>query len=294
MVGCAVLLLLVAGCGTSGGDPRADVKPKGTTTTTAPEADAGLISFEQGLYGEDERLAFFDPATETVRPVPGGERGYYARFSQDGSMLVWSRLRKDKEGTDGVMVHDLRTGKTRNIQKEGGGCPAFAPDGRSVISGAKRIHLDSGKVDALPGPKEGCRIELDDGRFIYTHHDEKIQVIDGSTVTSIYEAPGCRLDTASLSPDGTKLAFIRGCEAQDDYGVTVMDVDGSNPTSIADGNSYGTGWSPDGMSIVTAHADKGENLASLWILDVAGKGAPEKVQPSPVNTPTWGPTAPGS
>ena len=307
VIACAAVLVFVAGCGSSGGDSK-NHRPPGstatttsttattttdtaTTTTTAPKVDHGLISFEKGVFGADERLALFDPATKAVKPVPGGERGYYARFSRDGSMLVWSRLRKDQKGTDGILVQDLRTGKTRKVAADGG-CPGFAPDGRSVVVGAKRIHLDSGKADALAGPKEGCRIELDDGRFIHTYYDEKIDLLDGAKVTTIFQLPGCRLDTASLSPDGSKLAFIRECEAKGDYGVTVMDIDGSNAKSIADGNSYGTAWSPDGKSIVTAHADKDEKVATLWILDAAGKGTPKKVQPGPVNTPTWGPTAP--
>ncbi|MCB0958417.1 MAG: hypothetical protein KDB04_02700 [Acidimicrobiales bacterium] len=255
--------------------------------------DRGLIAFEQGVFGEDERLVFFDPATEKVTPVPGGERGYYARFSEDGSMLVWSRLREDREGTDGVMVHDLRTGKTRKIQEEGGGCPAFAPDGRSVVtSSAERIDLDSGKIDPLPGPKEGCRIELEDGRFLYTHHDDKIQLIDGDKIGTIYRAPGCRLDTASISHEGSNVAFIRRCKATDDFGVTVMGIDGSKPQSAVKGNCYGTGWSPDGKSMVSACVDAGETAASLWVFDLAGSAQPEKVQPSPVNTPTWGTRAP--
>ena len=249
--------------------------------------------FEQGVFGEDERLVFFDPVSEKVTPVPGGERGYYARFSEDGSMLVWSRLREDREGTDGVMVHDLRIGKTRKIQEEGGGCPAFAPDGRSVVtSAAERIDLDSGKVDPLPGPKEGCRIELEDGRFLYTHHDDKIQVIDGDKIETLYRAPGCLFDTASLSPHGSKVAFRRACKATNDFGVTVMDLDGSNPQPTIRGNCYGTGWSPDGKSIVSACLDEDKTSASLWVFDLVGTSPAKKVQPGPVNTPTWGPTAP--
>lgn len=291
-VGCAALLL-VAGCGVSG---RASKSAEPSTTPTATAAvrtdDEGLIAFEKGTFDKDVRLVFYDPVTTKVTAVPGGEFGYYARFSRDGSMLAWARMRDADVGTDALMVHDLRTGKTRKVANDGG-CPAFAPDGGSIVSVGERIHLDTGKVEQLPGPKHGCRVEMEDGRFLYTAGDEKLEVLDGARATTIYEAPGCRIDTASLSPDNSEVAFVRSCKATNTAALMVVRVDGSDARTVVEGNAYGTGWSPDGRSLVTAHANPGDKGLALWTLGVDGAPSTfEQIQPGPVNTPTWGPTAP--
>lgn len=289
-IGCVLAgAVLLAGCGTSRGDASDGQKPgASTTTTSSPPVGSGLIAFEQGVFDEDVHLAFYDPATEEVTPVPGGAFGYHARFSADGSKLIWSRMEDARKATDGVMVHDLRTGETRKVADEGG-CPAFAPDGRSVVSGSRRIDLDSEQQDPLPGPEGGCRIELEPGRFLLTQRDATIDLVEGDEVEPIYEAPGCALDTASVSPDGERVAFVAEC--MDEVRVMVMGIDGSNPEPVATGSAYGTGWSPDGRSIVTAFLSEEGKPRSLWIIDT--EGGLEEVLPGPINTPTWGSTSTG-
>lgn len=71
--------------------------------------------------------------------------------------------------------------------------------------------------------------------------------------------------------------------------VMVMDVDGSNPRWVERGLAYGTGWSPDGTSVVTADVDRGEQDRSLWIIDIEHQRV-TKVAAGPLNNPTWGPT----
>lgn len=291
-------LVALLGCSTSGGasqDPgsRSTSLAPPTTTPTAPD---GRIAFEQGVDGKEVvRLVLLDPATGVVEPIPDGEHGYYPRFSPDGSMLAWSRLRADRRGIDGVYVHDLTTGTTRKVLDEGA-CPSWSLDGRWVVATADppvRVEVESGDVEQIPGPTVGCRLEISEGRYLYTHADEKIQIIDGDRQSTAYEMPGCRLDTASLSPDRLRVAFARACPTSGDFGVTTMNVDGSEVISIVDGFARGTAWSPDGKHVSTALADPGDTLHSLRVLDASSPGPAEEIQPGPASNPSWGPSVAG-
>jgi Tol biopolymer transport system component len=91
---------------------------------------------------------------------------------------------------------------------------------------------------------------------------------DGSSVTQLTTGTG---DSPALSPDGTKIAFVRR-DPSNDFNVWVMDVDGSNEvqlTTSTQDESYPV-WSPDGTQIAYVRVREGSNITDIWVMNANG------------------------
>jgi Tol biopolymer transport system component len=301
MLGIVVLMVAAAGCGVGGGSEARSPGTEPTSSTVAGGTDEGLIAFEtadkdtsshEGDGGsktaDRNHIALLDPATTEVVDVPGSQQGLMPALSPDGSKLAFAVRPEDPDEQWPLMVYDVKAKTTKQVGT--GASPTWSPDGGSLlVQGGRRINVRTKDVEQLSDTRPGKRTELPDGRMILTSNSATIELLDGSSATPLVVSPGCRLNTASLSPDHEQIAYSQAwCAADDNNGLFVIDIDGTNKRKILDGFTLGTGWSPDGSTIVTAHSI-GAGQVDLWTADPAGKATPKRLLTGPASDPTWGP-----
>ncbi|TWU49302.1 TolB family protein [Rubripirellula reticaptiva] len=173
---------------------------------------------------------------------------------------------------------------------------AFSPTGESIVFATMRHREDAGNENT----SEIYRIKKDwgvltrltsdgfydsspswsnDGQsilFTGERPDERLftmSAVDGSSITALPIASGGNGDrSASYSPDGSRIAFIR------DFGggirsVFVADADGSNEQNLTTIPSLCTSprWSPDGLRISYAsdHHNPITNQLDIYVMDAA-------------------------
>ena len=90
-----------------------------------------------------------------------------------------------------------------------------------------------------------------------------IYAVDPETGEERELTEGVRDYDSDWSPDGTKIVY--GSETDGGSEIVIADADGSNPVSIAEGES--PSWSPDGTRI--AYSSEGR----IWIVNVDGSDA---------------------
>ena len=90
------------------------------------------------------------------------------------------------------------------------------------------------------------------------------------------------------SPDGDRFVFlgtIPGCTGPFGIGISVVNLDGSNQTSVACGGQLGRPiWSPDGSRI----AYSGSDPTGLWVVNEDGTN-PTRISQATLNPPVWSP-----
>lgn len=70
------------------------------------------------------------------------------------------------------------------------------------------------------------------------------------------------------SPDGTKIAFMRG-NASTTFGIAVVSSAGGTPTVLANGFGARPRWSPDGTHLLITRDQNGDGKSELWTIDSA-------------------------
>ena len=121
-----------------------------------------------------------------------------------------------------------------------------------------------------------------DGTTLYVSN------FDGTGATAIHTAAtGHYLASTSMSPDGTKVAFIdRGSPANDIY---VINVDGSGRTNLTNGRVVSPNWpqfSPDGARILFSTVTVTAGISDLMIIP-AGGGAITTIATGNYAWPSW-------
>ena len=187
-----------------------------------------------------------------------------------------------------LSVIDFETGETTDLGTVDGGVgrdPAWSPDGtriafasgdgsvysvdvgsgeRSLLTRFPDTDLDPAfSVHSIRWSPDGTHISV-----MNTMGGERLYLMDadGSNVRLLTE--GYELLLAAWSPDGTRLAFAEGFQAEGEVRILVAPMDGSDPAEIGSvpfvGCTYhykcGVTWSPDG-STIGFHKDEGEDSA---------------------------------
>jgi Tol biopolymer transport system component len=137
-------------------------------------------------------------------------------------MLAFTSLR---DGRPRIWLKQLSSGGEAVLTDGPDWSPRFAPDGDSLVF----IRLD-GETSSV----------------------HRTALVGGQPRKLIHDA-----ESADLSPDGRRLAFIRegGRRGQIRSSIWMADVDGSNEQELhaEDGHTYsGIRWSPDGTTLVVA------------------------------------------
>jgi Tol biopolymer transport system component len=222
-------------------------------------------------------------------------------WSATGADLLWARRTGAPNTIDRSKLNlvDVETGETvvlGSVDGDVGLDPAWSPDGTrtalatgdgsvysvDVGSGERSLLARLPDMDLDPSPS----IEWSpDGTHIAVVNDmgdagERLYVMDadGSNVRLLADSNDLLL--VSWSPDGMRLAFAEGSQAEFEARILVAPMDGSDPAEIARvpiiGCRYnymcGLTWSPDG-SAIGFHKDQGEDLA----IAADGSGEPEPI-----------------
>jgi Tol biopolymer transport system component len=155
---------------------------------------------------------------------------------------------------------------------------AISPDGNYLAySDATGFYLkliSTGEMHAVNLPKDFFAMPVGwfpDGAHLLIDGGERADAKRGLWSVSIYGGSPRKLAdsalTGSVSPDGERIAFIRGASDWGDFGTEIWTVssDGSSPTrlvsSIADGAISSVTWAPDGQSIAYTFMQWGGHAA---------------------------------
>jgi Tol biopolymer transport system component len=133
------------------------------------------------------------------------------------------------------------------------GSPRYSHSGRLAYGASSGlppgygIFIDS--VFAFPGVKGALDWTPDEQALVLTQSTDlvRLNLADGS-VTRIWSSPGDTLDEPAVSPDGTRIAFLRHMSPSTPSSeVWAIGIDGSAPIQLASGhwNRY-PAWTADG------------------------------------------------
>ena len=224
------------------------------------------------------------------------------------SSMVSSMLRSEPPLPEPVRVRQL-TFSSQDFE------PAASPDGRllaftSTRDGISRIWLKQlvggGEQPLTAGPDRKPSFSPDASSVLFLRHETRKQSLYRIPVVGGQGRERKLLDNvvdAALSPDGTRLAFVRsdrlsagGCQiglatsgGQDERILLTLEQD------IARGIS----WSPDGRTLATTRQPQG-NAAEGWgvlLIDSESSGVREVSKDAlgregRLSSPTWGPRTP--
>ncbi|HEX6641881.1 MAG TPA: DPP IV N-terminal domain-containing protein, partial [Thermoanaerobaculia bacterium] len=175
--------------------------------------------------------------------------------------------------------------------------PAVSPDGKLIAfsssrDGVQRIWLKQvaggGEVALTAGNDDFPRFTPDGASVLYIHGDPK-QRLNGSLwrVAVVGGEPRRLLDevtSADLSPDGSRLAFIRPMQekAEARGALFVSDANGGGARELtrSDIGASHPRWSPDGKSIAMVISRGGRVTQAVVIVDVATGKAKELASPA--------------
>ena len=181
-----------------------------------------------------------------VRPLtPQGVDGFGARWSPDGSTVVYQRRDGATLELGNLVVVDVSSGETTqitNLEPASHGwwfmAPSFSPDGQTII-----FHMPRGR--------QGADTRWDVWSVPVTGGEPTLIVPDASM--GVY------------SPEGEHLAYLdspRGIWSSST--LMIADANGGNPRVLVRGHKIDVPrWSPDGTRIV--YTDEGRD----YVVDVA-------------------------
>jgi Tol biopolymer transport system component/DNA-binding winged helix-turn-helix (wHTH) protein len=235
------------------------------------------------------------PSVEVVplAGLPGYESG--PAFSPDGNQVAFSLF--DEPRNSGIYATLVGGEKSlRLTTSQNDCCAAWSPDGREVAFLRFSDHvMDIYAVPTLGGserrlysasrPLWGTVAWSPDGKTLAfpesspNNYRSWIALLQlGSSNTKQLTAPPdeSRDADAVFSPDGSKVAFIRGTIAGVVNDVFVVDARGGNPQRLTFDNQplMGLTWTQDGRDIVFSSLRGGQ--ASLWRVSATG-GTPRRV-----------------
>lgn len=167
------------------------------------------------------------------------EGAYTARYSADGSKIM---LAADDGDSNGIWIMDVDGSNERFLT--------------SVVVWKR--------FDWSP----------DGEKLVFDDMDGGLSIMDTSGVNLHQIISGARIwhSSPSFSPDGEKIIFTMHEVGDRDFGIYVIDVDGSDLKKL-DTGGFPT-WSPDGSKIIyTRFRHDGSNEegdGQLWIIDADG------------------------
>jgi len=146
------------------------------------------------------------------------------------------------------------------------------------------VDLEDWPIGVMPSPERIAFCSDRDGNWeIY------VMNADGTGQTRLTNNPLPDLEPA-WSPDGTKIAFVRGNPESwpsgfEDWDIWVMNADGTGQTQLTSSIRHESGptWSPDGTKIAFTKGIPGEDEpCEIWVMNSDGSG-----QTALIGNPSW-------
>jgi Tol biopolymer transport system component/DNA-binding winged helix-turn-helix (wHTH) protein len=243
------------------------------------------------------------PSIEVVPLVglPGFETS--PAFSPDGNQVAFALRETENSG-----IYTTVVGGEKSLRLTGNShdcCPRWSPDGRQVAFsrpsdvgvaiyvipafGGTEHRLYSGPVGYFPRSfdwsPDGKVLVFSESQADKTHAWIALLSLADSTTQPLTSPSGQDLDFGpAFSPDGSRVAFVRGIVAGVVEDLYVVPAEGGAPKRLTFDNCFilGMTWTPDGRDIVFSSMRGG--LASLWRISASG-GTPRPV--AGVGTGSW-------
>ena len=224
-----------------------------------------------------------------------------ASWSPDGKHIAYYRA-PDASRNRSVVIRSVATGEERELPDrvrlgnwaKGYQAPQWFPDGKSVMVldtsdgrwSLKRFPVDGGNQEVVFRGTRGLvrRPQLSpDGKAIYYSHAERGRAgvvgvlrlmkldIETGEKKELYrtEAYGPSLFGLALSPDGTRLSFMRNTAKGQGRKLFVISSEGGEPTEVYTWTNPRPGWligawTPDSQNILVSI------LRRLWVVPADG------------------------
>jgi Tol biopolymer transport system component len=166
-----------------------------------PGADGTIDVYVRDRRRDRTRLVSQSSSEEAVESNASDQ----AAISDNGRYVAFSTSANNMPGADGtedVLVRDLRTGKTRLVSKTSTGTPANGnSESPSLSANGRYVAFDSNAPN-LPG---------EDGyRSVYVHDRDRGRTRLASRTSAGAPADGGDSHNPSLSADGLRVAFFSG------------------------------------------------------------------------------------
>jgi len=212
-------------------------------------------------------------------------------FSPNGKKIVFGGVEGTDEHTE-IYVVDARNGDGLRALTScagfGDGCfndtPAWSPDGSKVVF----IHAD----------------DYDEVADASVNQQVWVVNADGTNAHALTSDAPFKDQVPDWSPDGSKIAYHAGFSGT--VGIYVMDSDGSHqhqlagcapldPTPCAQGDDFGTAWSPDGTKILYLSDLRGIGINDRPVMMMNADGSDQHrltTTPGLYAVPTWQAVAP--
>ncbi|MCC6824117.1 MAG: PD40 domain-containing protein [Acidobacteria bacterium] len=255
-----------------------------------PEAPSGNrpILFYSSRNGTTELFRMNTDGASQVRTTNNEVAEILAKFSPNGQKIVYQRRETPTSpwqiwtaNADGT--NPVRLTNTATVDKY----PTWRPDGQKILfsrcsSGSCDLYTmnpdgSSQSAVAVTVPDEDLATYTPDGtKLVFSCSDQNqtnyqicVSNADGSERTAITGTSAPVLNVyANVSPDGTKIAYIRD-SGTGDVRVVVMNINGTNPLTWPQTNNPQIPvWSPDGTKIL--YSGQAGNLPEVFVANSDG------------------------
>jgi serine/threonine protein kinase len=231
-----------------------------------------------------------------VADQPAQPHPIAALRGEGSDSVVWVNGRVVTSNITEMMVHDvegrnptkLRSHSLiyRELARCGPGMVAYWAADDKVRTQIERIDVVTGSTTKLTdGPEDSQPSCTADGAtLVYVRCVDLSRCfitrksVDSEKSFDLCEVPEHDNSWPALSPDGTKVIFLRRPDAKGPYEWEIVPLSGGSPQKlniqvpIADASNYA--WSPDGKSILYVHEENG--AGNIWSAPLDGK-APRKL-----------------